>query len=131
MSKYLADTYGFVEALVGNPRYERIMAAPSVVTTAQNVMELHYALSVKGFAPGEVDRVAQGALKRVVEVAPEVAVQASRTRLAANQAQRAARSPVRMSYVDAWGYEAARSLGLLFLTGDPLFRRMHGVEFVR
>jgi hypothetical protein len=131
LGELLADTYAFVEALSGNPRYERILRSPAVVTTANNVQELHYALCIRGVPQEEADRIAGGALARVVEVPASVALDASRTRVASNDAQRRARSKLRMSHVDAWGYAAAQALGLKFLTGDPIFRKLPGVEFVR
>lgn len=35
------------------------------------------------------------------------------------------------SYIDAAGYAHARRLGLPFLTGDPAFEGIEGVEFLR
>jgi hypothetical protein len=35
------------------------------------------------------------------------------------------------SYIDAWGYCAAEALGIRFLTGDPVFKGLENVEFVR
>jgi uncharacterized protein with PIN domain len=107
------------------------MRGPGAVTTALNVLEMHYALTRAGSPPVEVERIARAALRMVVEVPPDVAIQASRTRLAINEGARASGSRERLSFIDAWGYEAARAMGLRFLTGDPLFRKMPGVEFVR
>jgi predicted nucleic acid-binding protein len=36
-----------------------------------------------------------------------------------------------LSFVDGIGYTLARKQGLTFLTGDPAFEGMQGVEFVR
>lgn len=131
LSRYLADTYAFIEAVGANPRYVRILSSGGVVTTAMNVLELHYALTQGGLSPLEADAVARSALRLVAEVPPEVALEASKTRLRVNGQLRATRSKARLSYIDAWGYEAARALGLRFLTGDPPFQRLPGVEFVR
>jgi hypothetical protein len=38
--------------------------------------------------------------------------------------------PVRLSYVDAVGYVLAAELRLPFLTGDPAFKGVPGVEFL-
>ena len=35
------------------------------------------------------------------------------------------------SYIDAGGHAAARQLGVPFLTGDPLFKGLANVDFVR
>ena len=131
MTRYLADTYAFIEALGGNARYARIMGGGHHVTTAMNVQELHYAMLRAGVSVEEAERIAGAVLPLVADVPPAVAVVAARTRFRVNHALANSKSPSRMSHVDAWGYEAARALGLRFLTGDPVFRRMDGVEFVR
>jgi hypothetical protein len=35
------------------------------------------------------------------------------------------------STVDAWGYSAAKAFSIKFLTGDPAFKNVENVEFVR
>ena len=131
MTRYLADTFALIEALAGHPRYSRIAASKAIVTTALNVLELHYALLRSRLSTAEAEHASRAALNLVVEVPPDVAMSAARTRLAVNERLARAKDKARMSYIDAWGYEAARALGLPFLTGDPVFRRMAGVEFVR
>ncbi len=131
MTRYLADTYAFIEALEGNPRYARIVRGGKVATTALNVAELHYALLRNGLGEPEAQRISRAALGLVAEVPADVAIAAGSTRMAVNTHLRRAGSAARLSHVDAWGYEAARALGLRFLTGDPVFRGMPGVEFVR
>ncbi len=131
MTRYLADTYAFIEALEGNPRYARIMRGGKVATTAMNVAELHYALLRNGLDVPEAERISRAALGLVAEVPADIAIAAATTRMAMNTRLRKAGAAGRLSHVDAWGYEAARGMGLLFLTGDPVFRGMPGVEFVR
>ncbi len=131
MARYLADTYALIEAYAGHPRYGRIVGSKAVVTTALNVLELHYALLRNKVSADEAERISRATLSLVVAVPPEVAIAAARTRLAVNDRLARQRESARMSYIDAWGYEAARALELPFLTGDPVFRRMTGVEFVR
>ena len=131
LTRYLADTYALIEGYAGHPRYGRILASKSVVTTALNVLELHFALLRERVAIDEAERISRATLSLVVDVPPDVALGAARTRLAANDRLARERQKARMSYIDAWGYEAARALGLPFLTGDPVFRTMAGVEFVR
>lgn len=130
MTKYLADTFAFIEAFAGNPRYGRIMKAGNVITTALNVLELHYSLLRQGITLEEAERLSRAALMVVVDVPAEVALAAARTRLVMNSRLRKAGSALRASYIDAWGYEAARALALRFLTGDHVFKGMPGVEFV-
>jgi predicted nucleic acid-binding protein len=131
LARYLADTYALIEAYTGHRRYGRIVGSKAVVTTALNVLELHYALLRAAVSAEEAEAISRATLSLVVEVPPDVALAAARTRLEANDRLARAKQKARMSYIDAWGYEAARAMGLPFLTGDPVFRRMVGVEFVR
>ena len=130
MTRYLADTYAFIEAFTGNPRYARIFRSGEVATTALNVVELHYSLLRRGVPTDEAEQLSRATLRLVVEVPAGVALAAAGTRFAINQKNRKARSSRRASYVDVWGYEAARNLGLSFLTGDPVFKGMPNVTFV-
>jgi uncharacterized protein len=131
LNRYLADTYAFIEALTGNPRYARIVRSGRVVTTALNVLELHHSLVRSGVGAEEAERISRATLSLVVDVPAEVALSAARICLQVNDRLRNAKSVARMSYIDAWGYEGARALGLPFLTGDRVFRKLPGVEFVR
>jgi predicted nucleic acid-binding protein len=131
LTRYLADTYALIEAFTGHPRYGRIVRSKAVVTTALNVLELHYSLLRSRVSTEEAERLSRATLSLVVDVPPDVALSAARTRLATNDRLARQKEKARMSYIDAWGYEAARALGLPFLTGDPVFQRMAGVEFVR
>ena len=131
MTRYLANTYAFIEAFTGNPRYARILRSGQVVTTAANVLELHYSLLRREVPTEEAERLSRATLRLVVDVPSEVALAAARTRFDINERHRADGSRQRVSNVDAWGYEAARNLGLSFLTGDPVFKGLPGVAFVR
>ena len=131
MTRFLGDTYAFIEAFTGHPRYGRILRSGGVVTTSLNVVELHYSLLRVEVPPEEAERYSRATLRLAVEVPSEVAIAAARTRFAMNEKFRAAGSNMRISYVDAWGYEAAQALELPFLTGDPAFKGVRGVSFVR
>lgn len=41
------------------------------------------------------------------------------------------RKKLNVSYADALGYFLSQKMGIKFLTGDPWFEKMKGVEFVR
>lgn len=41
------------------------------------------------------------------------------------------RKKLNISYADALGYFLSRKMGIKFLTGDPAFEKLKGVEFVR
>jgi len=121
---YFADSYALVAFLEGNPRYGRIFRRRRLATTALNVLEV-YGTLLRRIEEGEAKEVCSGLLPLTVAVPPEVA-------LAAGDFRHHMRSLKRnCSYIDAWGYAAARQLKVPFLTGDPAFRGIESVEFVR
>ena len=124
MVDLFADSYAIVALYEGNERYVRIFRRARVVTSAFNVLEV-YATLLRRLAPAEAEEKARAILEIVREISPEVALDAAAFRQGMRLRKRDC------SYVDAWGYAAARSLGLPFLTGDPSFKGVPGVEFVR
>jgi len=129
-TRYLGDTYAFIEAFTGHPRYGRILRAGGVVTTSLNVLELHYSLLRVRVPPEEAEKYSRATLRLAIEVPSEVAMAAAKTRFSMNEKFRGAGLEQRISYIDAWGYEAARALERPFLTGDPAFKGVPGVSFV-
>ena len=63
MTRYLADTYAFIEALTGHPRYGRIVSSGKVATTAMNVLELHYSLLRRKVAVDEAERLSRATFR--------------------------------------------------------------------
>ncbi|MGC2290115.1 MAG: PIN domain-containing protein [Thermoplasmata archaeon] len=124
MADFLADSYAFVEAFVGNERYARIFRHRAVVTTALNVLEV-YATLLRRIERVDARSHALALIRYVSEVPPESAVVAAEFRHFMKDRHRDC------SYIDAWGYAAASSLGARFLTGDPAFKGLENVEFVR
>ena len=124
MADLFADSYAIVALFEGNERYVRIFRRGRVVTSAFNVLEV-YATLLRRLAPAEAEEKARAILEIVRDISPEVALDAAQFRQEMRRRRRDC------SYVDAWGYAAARSLGLPFLTGDPAFKGIPGVEFVR
>ena len=124
MADLFADSYAIVALFEGNERYVGIFRRGRVVTSAFNVLEV-YATLLRRLAPAEAEEKARAILEIVRDIPPEVALDAAQFR---HEMRRRKRD---CSYVDAWGYAAARSLGLPFLTGDPAFKGIPGVEFVR
>ena len=110
--------------LEGNERYVRIFRRKEVATSALNLLEV-YATLLRRLDPAECRELTAGIVSMVVTVPPEVAFVAAEFR----HSMRARRRDC--SYIDAWGYAAAQHLGVPFLTGDPSFRHVEGVEFVR
>lgn len=124
MPDLFADSYALVALLEGNDRYVRIFRRREVVTSALNLLEV-YATLLRRLEQSESRELAAGILAIVVPVPPEVAFAAGEFRQSMRQQKRDC------SYIDAWGYASAQELGVPFLTGDPAFRQIAGVEFVR
>ena len=124
LPKVFADTYAFFAVLDGATAYRPHMADGEVVTTALNALEFAYGLHRRGHGR-RLDDLLPPILDLVVEPGDEIPSKAALfkvERLAAG---------ARCSYVDAWGYATARSMGLPFLTGDEDFRGVPGVKFVK
>ena len=124
MTDFLADSYALVAFLEGNERYVRIFRRKMLATTALNILEV-YATLLRRLDGAVAKEVCSGLLPLAIPVPAEVA-------LAAGEFRHRMRSMKRdCSCIDAWGYAAARRLGVPFLTGDPSFRGVDHVEFVR
>ena len=124
MTDFFADSYAVVGFLEGNPRYVRIFRHRQIVTSAFNVLEV-YSTILRRLDPTEARRVAVSLLGYVAELPPELALAAGAFRHRMRALKRDC------SYVDAWGYSAAEHLQVPFLTGDPAFKGLDRVEFVR
>lgn len=124
MPDFFADSYAFVAHLEGNERYIRIFRRKEVATSALNLLEV-YATLLRRLDQVESREFTASIVPMVVTVPSEVAFAAAEFR----QSMRAQKRDC--SYIDAWGYAAAQDLGVPFLTGDPAFRHVEGVEFVR
>jgi predicted nucleic acid-binding protein len=121
---YFADSFAFIAHFEGNDRYVRIFERKDLATTALNVLEV-YATLLRRVEVDEARRLASALLPHVVEVPPEVAFPAGQFRLEMRRRRKDC------SYIDAWGYATSRHLGVPFLTGDPAFRSVDHVSFVR
>jgi predicted nucleic acid-binding protein len=124
LADLFADTYAFFALVDGNPRYVRVFRHKRVSTSALNVLEL-YATLLRRIDPAEAREIASGVLSCVVPIPSELALPAGEFRNRMRSERRDC------SYIDAWGYAAARHLDLPFLTGDPSFRGIDDVEFLR
>ena len=124
MPDIFADSYALVALLEGNERYVRVFQRKDVVTSALNLLEV-YATLLRRLDRAECRELTAGIVSLVVAVPPEVAFAAAEFRQSMRSQKRDC------SYIDAWGYTAAQHLRVPFLTGDPSFRHVEGVEFVR
>ncbi len=88
-------------------------------------MEVYCALLRDGKTPDEARAVVQAGRGYLLEFSLDDVLEAMALRL---QWRRRGRM---VSYIDAIGYHLAQKHRLRFLTGDPAFRRVAGVAFVR
>jgi predicted nucleic acid-binding protein len=121
---FLADSYALVALLEGKERYVRIFRRKILATTALNVLEV-YATLLRRFDHAQAREKSAAFLPLAVPVPAETVLRAGDFRHRMRSMKRDC------SYIDAWGYASARHLGVPFLTGDPAFRGIEQVEFVR
>ncbi len=124
MADYYADSFAFVAFFEGNERYARILRRKQLVTSAMNVLEV-YSTLLRRVSSEEARELASTIVPLVAPVPAEVALSAGDFRREMRRRKRDC------SYIDAWGYAAAKQLEIPFLTGDPAFRAIANVEFVR
>ncbi len=124
LADLFADSYALVANFEGNDRYVRIFKRKEVVTSVLNVLEV-YSTLLRRIDPTRARELARAMLSTVIPIPPENALPAAEFQ----QTMRVRKK--NCSYVDAWGYSAARNLGIPFLTGDRAFKDIEHVEFVR
>lgn len=101
----------------GNERFRRYLTA-SLFTTVWNLVEL-YLIVARSFGGEEARRQFARFRDFAVDTPDDLLREAMDLKL----------SKPKLSYTDAIGYAASQHLSARFLTGDPAFRRMAGVEF--
>ncbi len=103
----------------GNPNYSRFREA-KITTTIVNLAEL--AFNVRRDSTMEK---AEEYVKKYSAFVTDIKIEDTlkATELKFNNRK--------LSLADAVGYSVAKRLGIKFLTGDPEFRHMKNVEFVR
>jgi len=124
LADLLADSFAFIALFEDNERYRRLFSRGGIVTTAMNVLEI-YGNLLRRYGREEALGFASPVLPMVVDVPPETALPAAEFRLRMSKEGRPC------SHIDAWGWAAAKALGRKFLTGDPAFKGVDNVEFVR
>ena len=124
MPDLFADSFGLVACLEGNPRYVIIFRHRTLATTALNILELYATLAYR-VTTAEARELSAGSLPMVQSIPGDVALPVGEFRLSMRARRRD------YSYIDTWGYAAVRPLGVPLLTGDPAFKPIDHVEFVR
>ena len=119
-----ADTYALFAAVDGARSYKAHFEEGKLATTALNLVEFAYGIQRRGFGD-RLDKLLPPLFDLVVE--PDRSVVAAAARFKVERLEAGAKC----SFVDAWGYATARSLGVPFLTGDEDFRGVPGVKLVK
>lgn len=95
------------------------------VTTWLNLMEVYYALLRDGMPKETARAVVEAARPDLVEFSFEEILEGVELRFRWHGRDKT------ISYVDAIGFTLAQKRRLNFLTGDPAFRGVRGVTFLR
>lgn len=124
MTAFYADTYAIMALLNGDPTHIRRFRAREFRTSWLNLYEAYYSQLARGVPEAEAAaRLAP--LEAHAEHPDWLTLKlASRFRLELKKTGRSC------SYVDAAGYLQARQAQVPFLTGDPVFKGLEGVEFL-
>lgn len=118
MRGYFFDAYALIRFRRGLPAYERFAEEP-IITERTHLYEFaREVLKVEG---------AKAVLSALHDLRANRLEPTDADLLAA---AKLLQQNARLSGADALGYVLARREGLRFLTGDPQFRKMAGVEFV-
>lgn len=124
MSEFFADSYAILAHLAGDPAYVARFKDATFRTSILNLFEAHYAQISRGVPDAEA----------VENLAPfEARAEApdwSALREASLFRHELRSQGRRCSYIDAAGLVLARRSRLPFLTGDPAFEDVAGVEFL-
>ncbi len=125
MKPFFADSYAILAVMRGDAEYSRRFREASFFRTGNwNLLECYYAHVSQGIAPqAAADRLAPF-LRAAVGDGWDVLRAAAEVRIRFRSLGRV------ISNVDAVGYALARRHGLQFLTGDPSFKGMPGVDFL-
>lgn len=127
MTQYFYDTWAILEYLRDRPGYERYFEGAPGGTALLNLAEVCFKMLEWGRG-AEMKRVFHRFLPSLMELPPEMVPRAMEFRRQHPDPRR--RGRYLFSYADALGYTLALESGLRFLTGDPDFKGMPGVEWV-
>jgi len=119
--QYFADTFAIIDYVDGKEVYKKYFIKHSIVTTKLNLLELYYhTLQISEQKAEEYYNLFLG---KTVEIMDEHIKNAAKFRFKYRKNS--------ISYIDAVGYEVAKSMKIKFLTGDKEFKEMPNVEFVK
>lgn len=118
---YFFDSYAIIETIKGNTNYQMYKSC-EVIITKLNLFEIYFKL-LKDFSESDANEFLSGSYNLAVDFDEIIIKLAAKFRL-----QNKSRN---LSMVDCIGYILAKSLGLVFLTGDEQFKDIENVEYVK
>jgi predicted nucleic acid-binding protein len=124
VTEFFADTHAILAFLSGDEAAARRFRSSPFRTGLLNLLAAHYAQLAAEVAPEEAAR--NLAPFEPAALAPDPPLLREAARLLHDER----RGGRRLSLVDAVGYAHARRLGVAFVTGEPVFRGLAGVEFL-
>src|SRR5579872_720159 len=122
--RYFFDSYAVLAYASGHSTYKQYFDENEGVLTKLNLLEVFYR-SLEEYNLKVANDLLAGFYKFIVDFDGEDISGAMALRLELKQKR------LNISYADALGYFLSRKMGIRFLTGDPSFEKLKGVEFVR
>ena len=124
IAEYFYDSWAIM-ASFGSPAMKPCFREGRGKTTWLNLMELYWSLLRDGATEAEAEETVSSFRPVPIEFTFEEVKGAMSLRFDWRKRVKA------ISYADAIGYHLARSRRMLFLTGDPAFKRAPGATFIR
>lgn len=124
MRPFFADSYAILGALNRDPAFVARFRGARFRTSLLNLYEVFYVLLRRGMTEPELTTNLQP--YEAVATAPGWSTLRAAARFRSSMLAKARH----LSFIDAATYTQAREVGLPFLTGDPAFRGVDGVEFL-
>ncbi|MGI0079525.1 MAG: hypothetical protein ACRECH_07865 [Nitrososphaerales archaeon] len=122
---FFYDSYAVLAYIDGHPRYGRYFEENDGILTKLNLMEIYYRM-IEVHGPRAASEVISTFSKYQRDFGINDIKSAMRLRLRLKK-----KGSLNISYVDALGYSIALRSKIRFLTGDPAFANLKGIEFVR
>jgi len=120
---YFLDTCALLGYLKGEKGFEKIVEGGAFLVSRFQLMELYY-ITLREAGEELAEKYYEAFSRYEEEVGEQTLKNAMKMRLNLQK------KGMNISYVDALGYQCAVEKDLLFVTSDPAFRKLKGVEFI-
>jgi len=121
---YFYDSYAVLAYFAGHPGYRRYFRGEAGFLTILNLMEIYYT-TLREHGEEWAERVLSATAPLLRDFTLEDMREAMKLRLRLRKEGRS------LSYADALGYHLASRHGVRFLTGDPAFKQLENVEYIK